>query len=153
MQQAGGLWHGGAQPPVEFTLAGEVASKDQVGALRLGFLVALLQRSMEGSVNFVNSPMLAGERNMHILEDSEGSAGNYTNLIKARVSSQDGHETHVVSGTVFGNGPRFVRVDDLFVDLAPKGHLLLTRHTDQPGVAVGRPQNSRPLRKAAAPTS
>lgn len=119
---------------VEFTLAGEVASKDQVGALRLGFLVALLQRSMEGSVNFVNAPMLAGERNMHILEDSEGSAGNYTNLIKARVSSQDGHETHVVSGTVFGNGPRFVRVDDLFVDLAPKGHLLLTRHTDQPGV-------------------
>jgi D-3-phosphoglycerate dehydrogenase len=119
---------------VEFTLAGEVASKDQVGALRLGFLVALLRRSLEGSVNFVNAPLLAGERDMHILEDSEGSAGNYTNLIKVRVSSENGRESHVVSGTVFGNGPRFVRVDDMHVDLTPEGHLLLTRHTDQPGV-------------------
>jgi len=119
---------------VEFTLAGEVAKKDQVGALRLGFLVALLRRSLEGSVNFVNAPMLAGERGISILEDTEGSAGNYTNLIKARVSSEGGRETHVISGTVFGNGPRFVRVDDMHVDLPPGGHLLLTRHTDQPGV-------------------
>lgn len=119
---------------VEFTLAGEVASKDQVGALRLGFLVALLRRSLEGSVNFVNAPLLASERDMHILEDSEGSAGNYTNLIKVRVSSENGRESHVVSGTVFGNDPRFVRVDDMHVDLTPEGHLLLTRHTDQPGV-------------------
>ena len=85
-------------------------------------------------MNFVNAPLLAGERDMHILEDSEGSAGNYTNLIKVRVSSENGRESHVVSGTVFGNGPRFVRVDDMHVDLTPEGHLLLTRHTDQPGV-------------------
>ncbi len=119
---------------VEFTLAGGVAQQDSVGALKLGFLVALLRRSLEGSVNFVNAPMLAAERDMRVLETREDSAGSYSNLIKVRVSNQGGKQSHLLTGTVFGNVPRFVRVDDMHTDLAPAGHLLLTRHTDQPGV-------------------
>ena len=40
----------------------------------------------------------------------------------------------MVAGTVFGRDPRITRIDDCYLDLPPRGLLLLTRHRDQPGV-------------------
>ncbi|MEE8468976.1 MAG: phosphoglycerate dehydrogenase [Planctomycetota bacterium] len=118
---------------VEFTLAGEIARKDH-GALKLAFLAAVLRQSLDRAVNFVNAPVLAKQRGIRLLESSDPDAENYQNLIKVRASSKGGTQTHLVCGTVFGQHPRFVRVDDMHVDFEPVGCVLLTRHTDQPGV-------------------
>lgn len=118
---------------IEFTLAGEIATKDH-GALKLAFLAAVLRQSLDRTVNFVNAPVLAKQRGIRLLESSDPDAENYQNLIKARASSKGGTETHLVCGTVFGQHPRFVRVDDMHVDFEPVGSVLITRHTDQPGV-------------------
>ena len=125
---------------IEFTLAGDISRRDKVGALKLSLLVACLKQSMDLGVNFVNAPSLAQERGIRVLEGEAEDADSYQNIIKVRVSSKGGERSHLVSGTVFGNDPRFVRIDGMRVDLAPVGHMMITRHTDQPGVlgAIGK---------------
>src|SRR5262249_5202790 len=54
--------------------------------------------------------------------------------IRVRASEKAGGRAHAVAGTVFGREPRIIAVDDLRLDLPPKGVLLVTRHKDQPGV-------------------
>ncbi len=121
---------------VELVLAGAIASKDASHvrlALCCGALAAL---GVEG-VNFVNAPRLAQARGLHILEERADDAGSWTSLIKARVANSSSDLPTAVWGTVFGREPRFVRLDGVWVDLAPQGPLLVTRHADEPGV-VGR---------------
>jgi len=118
---------------IEFTTSGEVAEKDE-GHLSLAFLAAALRQSMDVGVNFVNAPLLARERGIRLLVSADDDPEFYRSLLKARVSSRGGAESHLVSGTVFGAIPRFVRIDDMHVDLEPSGTMLITRHYDQPGV-------------------
>ena len=66
--------------------------------------------SMFGAVDFGFRPIRPDEDSLH-----------FQNLIKVRVSSKGGTESHVVCGTVFGERPRLVRVDDMHVDIAPEG--------------------------------
>lgn len=118
---------------IEFTVSGEVAKRDE-GYLSLAFLTAVLRQSMDVGVNFVNAPLLAKERGIRLLEGTGDDETAFTSLLKARVSAKGGGASHVVAGTVFGDRPRFVRIDDMHVDLAPEGVLMITRHHDQPGV-------------------
>ncbi len=117
---------------LEITVSGETKGA-AAEYLSLATLVGLL-RSAEMGANYVNAPLLATERGIRILNAEGEDAGAYQSLIKVRASSQGGEESHVVTGTIFGRSPRFVRIDDLHLDLDPSGHLLMTRHHDRPGV-------------------
>ena len=121
---------------LEVTYEGELADRD-TRPLSLALLSGLLGHGTAGAVNFVNAPALAEERGLRLLEGREADAGAYQCLVKVRASTRGGGASHLVAGTVFGRRPRFVRVDDLHLDLAPEGHVLLTHHDDVPGV-VGR---------------
>jgi len=118
---------------IEFTVTGPIAARGE-NYLSLAFLSAALSQSMDVGVNFVNAPTLAEERGVRMLTSTEDKEGFYPNQLKARVSSKAGSESHVVTGTVFGNEPRFVRIDDMHVDLSPSGIWMITRHNDRPGV-------------------
>ena len=48
-----------------------------------------------------------------------------------------GGVTTTVGGTVAGGEPRFTRLDDYRLDMAPTEFMLVTRHHDRPGT-VGR---------------
>ncbi|MCP3916602.1 MAG: phosphoglycerate dehydrogenase [bacterium] len=119
---------------VEFTVSGEVAERD-AGVLKLAFLASLLsQQGLDVGVNLVNAPVLAKERGIRILESVEKDTDFYTSQLRARVSNKGNSESHLVTGTVFGKHPRFVRVEGMHVDFDPSGHLLVTKHNDRPGV-------------------
>ena len=117
---------------LEITVSGETKGA-AAEYLSLATLVGLL-RSAEMGANYINAPLLAAQRGIRILNAQGEDAGAYQNLIKVRASSQGGEESHVVTGTIFGRSPRFVRIDDLHLDLDPSGHLLMTQHHDRPGV-------------------
>ena len=121
---------------LEVTYEGELAARD-TRPLALSLLSGLLSVGTDRGVNFVNAPARAEERGLRLLEGREADAGAFQCLIKVRASTQGGAESHLVAGTVFGRRPRFVRIDDLHVDLGPEGHVLVTAHDDVPGV-VGR---------------
>lgn len=120
---------------LEVTLGGELATKD-AGYLALSVLVGVLNQSELG-VNRVNAPLIAKERGIRVLTSTDGDTHSFQSLIKVRASTQGGEDSHLVSGTVFGRAPRFVRVDELHLDLAPEGTILITTHSDRPGV-MGR---------------
>ena len=120
---------------VEVTLCGEVARQGE-GYLGLSVLVGVLRHSDRG-VNYVNASLIAGEKGVRLLEGAEENAQFFSGMIKVRATSRGGQESHVVAGTVFGRTPKFVRVDDLHLDLEPEGVMLITVHRDRPGV-MGR---------------
>jgi len=118
---------------VEFTVAGEVA---RLGTehLRLAFLTGVLKASMESGVNAVNAPALAKERGILVLESIEDDAAYSQGEIRITASERAGGEAVFVTGAVFGNAPRITGIDGVRVDIAPRGHLLLTQHTNRPGM-------------------
>ena len=118
---------------IELTLSGEIA-RGEVELVKLALLVGVLRQGSETPVNFVSAPRLARERSLRLLEASGEEPHFLHSLVKARAFTRGGEETHLVAGTVFGRDPRFVRIDDTHLDLAPVGPLLITEHDDQPGV-------------------
>ena len=118
---------------IEISLGGQITERDS-SHLRLAVLVGLLKSGIAEGVNFVNAPKLAKERGLRVFESIDEDAGSFTSRVKVRVFSRGGDETHVVAGTVFGRQPRFVRIDDVHVDLSPDGPWLVTSHVDEPGV-------------------
>jgi len=121
---------------LEVTFEGQLAERD-TRPLTLSLLVGALSVGREDAVNFVNAPGIAEERDLRVLEGRQPDAGAFQSQIKVRASCQGGEPSFLVSGTVFGRRPRFVRIDDLHVDLAPVGYMLITSHDDVPGV-VGK---------------
>jgi len=121
---------------LELSVGGEVVGLG-VEHLRLALLTGILRHSLDTGVNFVNAPALARERGILVLETTEERADYRQGELRVRATQRGGGESHVVVGTVLGREPRFVRVDDVTLDLPPKGPLLITRHQDQPGV-LGR---------------
>ncbi len=124
---------GGPIRKIELTVGGEIGRLG-VEHLRLALLVGILRHIMEAGVNFVNAPSLAKERGILVLENVEEEADFRHGEITVRAIERAGAETHVVSGTVFGREPRITRIDEVYLDLPPRGPLLLTRHEDRPGV-------------------
>ena len=127
---------GGPIRKVEFTVAGDV-TRLGVEHLRLAFLVGLLKHSLETGVNFVNAPQLAKERGILVLESQLDEATYRQGEIRVRATQKGGTNTGSVAGAVFGRDPRIIGVDGIRLDLPPRGHLLITRHSDAPGV-LGR---------------
>jgi D-3-phosphoglycerate dehydrogenase len=118
---------------VELSVGGEV-TRFGVEHLRLAFLVGALRHSLDQSVNFVNAPSLARERGILVLESQEERADFRQGEITVRATERAGGAVHMLAGAVFGREPRIIRVDDVRLDLPPKGTLLMTRHLDRPGV-------------------
>ncbi|HKC25990.1 MAG TPA: phosphoglycerate dehydrogenase [Thermoanaerobaculia bacterium] len=122
---------------IELTVSGEIARVDH-RHVPLSLLCGILRTGIDEGANFVSAPVIARERGIRLFESQEEEAHSWQSLIKVRASSRprDGRvdESHVVAGTVFGRVPRLVRIDDLHVDLEPRGPILITLHADVPGV-------------------
>jgi D-3-phosphoglycerate dehydrogenase len=117
---------------VEIGYVGQLATRP-TDAVKLEVIAGLLQPSLDGPVNAVNAGLLAAERGLKILEEKEEQGSEYTALLKLSVTTASG-AVHSAAGTVFRGEPRLVLFDGFGVDFVPKGELLLTRHTDAPGV-------------------
>jgi len=84
-------------------------------------------------VNYVNSPVIAKERGIKIVESKSQDAEDFASLITVTLET-DKHK-RIVSGTIFGKThPRIVRVDDFYLEAVPEGTILVVRNHDRPGV-------------------
>ncbi len=117
---------------LEITYAGPLSSHD-TSFLTIAVLKGILTPIMTEEVNYVNAPTLADQRNIDYSETKSPKAGEYTNLIKVKLTSGD--TTVEVSGTNFGeNDPRIVIVDGYHIDAKPYGNILFFKNQDEPGV-------------------
>jgi D-3-phosphoglycerate dehydrogenase len=98
-------------------------------ALAGGYLEHLLGRPVPP----VSARLVAKERELALREIRSEADGDYTTLIEARLTTEQG--THEAAGTLFGRRePRLVRLDGYEMDARPEGHLLLVSNDDRSGM-------------------
>ncbi|NOX34092.1 MAG: phosphoglycerate dehydrogenase [Deltaproteobacteria bacterium] len=92
----------------------------------------LLAEFIRHEVNLVNAISLANEMGIKISESTSNEAGNFLNLIRITIVSEQ--ETNILEGTIFGKDEaRIVRINKFRLEVIPEGHLGLIHNVDKPG--------------------
>ena len=92
----------------------------------------LLSQYVQHEVNSVNAISLANEMGIKISESTSQEAGNFLNLIRMVIVSDD--ETNILEGTIFGkDDARIVRINKFRLEVIPEGYLSLIHNVDKPG--------------------
>lgn len=116
-------------------IAGELAEHDG-SPLTAAVLRGLLETVTTERVNLVNAGTLAKARGITVIERKTPDAGAYAARLSLSAETSAGRSLSV-SGTVAGGEPRITGLDDYRLDMEPADVMLITRHTDKPGM-VGR---------------
>ena len=101
-------------------------------------LQGLLSPLME-SVNMVNAPLIAKERNIEVTEIKHDREGDYHSLVRVKIESD--RYVRDVAGTLFGgNRPRLVEIKGIPIEAELGRHMLYFTNKDKPGFigAVGK---------------
>jgi len=130
---AGQLTHSGLK---EVTIEYEGhAAELNTRPLTAAALAALLAPVLD-SVNMVNAPLLARERNIEVTEIKHDRPGDYQSLIRLSVTTDK--RTRDVCGTLFGGDkPRIVEIKGIRIEAELGRHMLYTTNEDKPGF-IGR---------------
>lgn len=119
---------------LHITLGGEI-SDYQTQPFTLSLLKGLLEPTVTGAVNYVNSRYIAEERGIKIVETKSRDVQDFANLIHLEVETTK--EKSSVAGTLFSKKePRIVRINGYHVDASPEGYLLLCENYDKPGAVA-----------------
>ena len=123
---------------IEVTYNGEISEVD-TKMLTLAAVKGVLNPMLQESVNYVSAQSVAKSRGIVVKEVKSKETQNFANLITLCVVTDKGE--HKVAGTLFGQQEaRIVAIDAYRVDARPKGCLLISPHTDRPGI-IGRVGN------------
>ncbi|WP_448189463.1 phosphoglycerate dehydrogenase [Azospirillum sp. sgz301742] len=109
----------------------ELNTKPLTALVVMGLLAPLLD-----SVNMVNAPVIARERNIDITEVKRERAGDYHTLIRLTIVTDQ--RTRTITGSLFGGDkPRLVGIDEVPIEAELSTHMLYIRNEDKPGF-IGR---------------
>lgn len=111
---------------------GEIAEKDTALISRTVLTGYLEAARSEGQVNIVNSPAVAHDMGLELIDSVINAKTEYNELIVAELTKDD--KKFRVSGTIIGKSPRIVEIDRLFVDTNIQGNFLIVRNDDRPGI-------------------
>jgi D-3-phosphoglycerate dehydrogenase / 2-oxoglutarate reductase len=99
-------------------------------------VLAGLMRVFSDTVNMINAPSIAKDRNIDVADVRQTREGDYHTLV--RVSVKTDHGTRSVAGTLFSNRePRLVELFGIKVEADLAGHMLFVANDDKPGF-IGR---------------
>jgi D-3-phosphoglycerate dehydrogenase len=91
-----------------------------------------LMSPLMSSVNMVNAPVIAKERNIQVTEVKHDREGDYHTLIRLTVETERGDRT--ISGTLFANKlPRIVEIHGVRLEAELSDHMLYVVNDDKPG--------------------
>ena len=94
-------------------------------------LNGILSPLMEG-VNMVNAPVVAKDRKIDVSEMRHERTAHYKTLLKITVESDKGK--FEISGTLFGDKPRLVSIDNVPLEAALGPRMLYVNNEDKPGL-------------------
>lgn len=122
----------GAIEEVEISYLGDLSTHN-VAPLTVSVLKGLLEPALAEAVNLVNAGVIAKDRGIKIKEIKSAEAEAFSNLISVKVIAKG--KSRLVAGCVQGSfGERLVRIDDFRTDVVPSGYMIITSHTDKPGM-------------------
>jgi D-3-phosphoglycerate dehydrogenase len=101
--------------------------------ITISVLKGLLTPYLGETVNFVNAPVIAKEREMRITESTSAKAEDFASLIA--ITTRSKIEQNYIAGALFGRKElRIVKLNGFFIEAIPEGHILLVNNYDKPGV-------------------
>jgi D-3-phosphoglycerate dehydrogenase len=122
----------GAIRRAELSYRGEAARRS-TRLITAAFAAGLLEYHLAQDVNIVNAELLARERGIEIVEQSNPKKGDFSTLIRADVVTDK--KTYTAAGTLFGNQfLRLVQLGPYHLDAFMDGIMLLFTHRDVPGL-------------------
>lgn len=116
---------------VRITYAGQLADMN-TDLLRALIIQGLLQDVTENRITLVNANLVARERGLNISEEKTQNASHFASLIT--LAFNDNGSQRILSGTVIGDEPHMVRIDQYWLDFILRGYQLLVYNRDQPGL-------------------
>ena len=120
---------------LEVTLCGEASERD-VRSISVESLVGLLSTRMSAPVNNVNAVSTALKNGTKLMETTCADHPHYHATVSLTTHHGD-NKTTVVEGALFDHKhPRLVRINNFDIESMLEGHLLITRHKDEPGVVA-----------------
>ncbi|WP_342771659.1 MULTISPECIES: ACT domain-containing protein, partial [unclassified Methanoculleus] len=118
---------------IAITYGGEAAGLPNTKFITRVILKGLLDPVLQVPVNIVNAEFVAKERGIRLSETTTEEAQGFRNIIS--ITAKTDMMTESVSGSVSGpNRARIVSIGGYMTDLTPTGHVVISRHTDKPGV-------------------
>ncbi len=131
-----GLFQGqqmaGHSRKIEIKYSGEIAQYN-VKPVTTAFIKGFLQPILKDTINYVNAPFIAKERNIEIVEQKTTEASDFTNLISVKIET-DKSESYITGSLLDKKLPRIIKIDEFVVDIIPKGNLLICSNLDIPGI-------------------
>lgn len=87
------------------------------------------------TVNMVNAPSIAKERDIKVIESKNTSSSHYDTLVSVTVEA--GKQNFVFKGTIFNNEPRIAQVGNMNLEAAFYENMLYIENEDKPGLIGG----------------
>jgi len=122
---------------VVITYSGAVA-KEKVTAVTMALAKGILTPILEEGVNTINALNMMKERGINIKEIISSEEGEYVNAIALDIATEK--EPFSLLGTLSSNKqPRIVKINNVYVEASPFGHMLFINNNDKPGIvgAIG----------------
>jgi D-3-phosphoglycerate dehydrogenase / 2-oxoglutarate reductase len=123
----------GAFDVVSLTYAGEIAG-GECAPIRTAALAGLLEAVTDQRVNSVNADLVARERGFTVQEERVASADPFASLVKLAVGTGDASPMVRLAGSTAHGRPHLSEVDGFAIDAELAGLMLITRHSDRPGI-------------------
>ena len=116
---------------IKVTAEGEIAN--YLKSMATFMTVGTLAESMGEKINYVNADFIAKERGIKVEVEEQANNSGYQNKIGIKLTTQNNAIT--ICGTVFEETQqRIVDFNGFALDLEPKGHMILFKNSDVPGV-------------------
>jgi D-3-phosphoglycerate dehydrogenase len=125
----------GAVPTaLDVEVRGDITQHD-VGVLELAALKGVFRDVVEGSVSYVNAPVLAADRGVDVRLVTDPVSEDFRNVVCLRGALADGTEVSV-AGTLTGPKQieKVVGVHGVELEVTLSAHMAFFRYTDRPGV-------------------
>ena len=122
---------------VKITYSGSIA-KEKVSAVTMALAKGLLTPILGETVNTINAMNMMKDRGINIQEVVSTQEGEYVNSIALDISTDK--DPFSLLGTLSSNKqPRIVKINNVYVEAVPSGHMLFINNNDKPGIvgAIG----------------
>lgn len=122
---------------VKITYSGSV-TKQKTAAITMALAKGILTPVLGQTVNNINALNMLKERGVNLQEIVSNEEGEYVNSIALDISTEK--ENLSLLGTLTSNKqPRIVKINNVYVETTPAGHMLFINNNDKPGIvgAVG----------------
>lgn len=122
----------GAIKEVKIYYLGEISAY-KIDILGAAFVRGLLAKQLEKDINYINALEIAKERRIKVEQIKIREEQEYVNSIRAHVITDK--RERILEGTLFANKEaRFVKMDDIYIEVSPSKYMLVINNLDKPGV-------------------